>query len=739
MKARMIPSLHHGCRLLLVFLLLSLMSIVYAAPGQVRIDSLNFVNSEISTILKSLADVSGASIVVSPDVKGSITLKLRDVTVDQALQIITNMTGYGYRVTNGVYVVGKTEDGKQATAIAKDYIIVKLQVASPEDVTGALNVAYADVQVKSLPDKRLVLSGEASRLKAAKSFIEEIDQASVEPSTAAQVEMAESTYRVKTVVPWQAKQYIDDLYKGQGLNTSFAPSSRPIGQVPQAAPATNITVTKENVDAKGTGTANAQDVAQPPTLWQSDELILRGPKTVVEQALASLQKIDVSAPVVQKRCGVSKIYATQAIAYLLSQFGSRGLSVMTAPMAYNPTENGSDKSSASQIGTLVTWDKDGKVNVAEPVGDFILIGPKELVDEATTALTKIDVGPGRIERVYTLRFLQVAEVKDKLIELYGKDGLRVTVAPSKRGDTPEVLKNADAKVNEEAKTSESATMARVFDLILSGPDDVVTRAEQLLSTLDTESAQISINSEIVSIDSGSSRQLGIDWPGQISTQFTETQSGDPLRIGRIIRTPVSFTAKIDMLETHNKAKVISKPSTVVQNGREALIHVGDKILYEVLAGYSNGSPVFSTTEVDAGVTLKVLPQMSKDGVITLQITSNVSELVKFNTGASGAQLPQLRETASTTVVQVHDGETLVIGGLKQNGVIVDKKAVPILGELPVLGALFSTKTTTPSDKELLIFVTPHVLRTPETESNVTSTPSPAANAVPTADGKTTEK
>ncbi|HEX2948156.1 MAG TPA: secretin and TonB N-terminal domain-containing protein [Armatimonadota bacterium] len=709
MKARMMFSLNHGIRLVLVALMLSCMSILYATPGQVRIDSLNFVNAEVATVLKSLADVSGANIVASPDVKGAITVKLHDVTVEQALQIIANMTGFSYRLSNGIYMVGKADGNKSTLAMDRNYIIIKLQVASPEDVIGALGVAYADLQVKSLPDKRLILSGEANRLTAAKAFVQEIDQPTAATPATAPVEMAEETYRLKAVIPWQAKQYLEELYKGQGLNVSYAPTSRQLDAVISAP--SDMAAAKEDVDKKA-GSQGAANVAQVATAWQSDQLILRGPKAVVNQALASVQKIDVSAPVAQKRCQVKRIYATQAIAYLLSQFESRGLSIITAPMNYNPgdsTQAGA-KAGINQIGTKVVRDKDGKLNVSEPVGDFILIGQEDVVNDAMAALEKIDVGPERVEHIYTLRFLQVNEAKAKLEELYGKEGLRITVAPMKRGETLNMVTEATATIGDTKQLDTFQSQNRVFEIVLSGPEDVVNRAEQLLQSLDSESPQISISTEIISVDSKESKQLGIDWPGSITTSLNETQSGDPLRIGRIIRDPVSFNVTVNALQTRNKAKIISRPSTVVENGREAVIHVGDKILYEVLSGINNGTPVYSTSNVDAGVTLKVLPQMSKDGIITLQISSNVSDLVKFNTGISGAQLPQLRETANTTVVQVRDGEMLVIGGLTQNTVVVDKKSVPILGDIPLIGTLFSTKTTTPSNTELMIVVTPKLVK-----------------------------
>jgi general secretion pathway protein D len=169
-------------------------------------------------------------------------------------------------------------------------------------------------------------------------------------------------------------------------------------------------------------------------------------------------------------------------------------------------------------------------------------------------------------------------------------------------------------------------------------------------------------------------------------------------------------ATLNLLETQNKAKVISTPRTVVQNGRQATIHVGQQYMYETVAAVPNGVPTYTTQTIDIGVTLQVQPKMSSDGVITLGITSVVSSLLGTTTGADGAQLPQVQETKSATTVQVHDGETLVIGGLKQDATSFTTTGVPFLMHLPLLGPLFQNKQSQPNDQELLILVTPESIK-----------------------------
>lgn len=708
MIARMVAPCAPYTRFLVTMgMVFCLVNALIAAPAKPVGYSFNMYNTEIAVVLQSLAEASGANILVGPDVKGTVTVKLKGVTLTDALDYIATLTNYSYQIVgDNTYIFGKKPEPAATTepiVPEKSYRLVKLQIATQSDITNALSVACPKIAVKPMEGNRLFLSGDPGQLQEAEAVIREID---IVPQALAQ-EMEETSYIVKSLVPWQAKSYVDSLYQGAGLITTFAPSHL-YGNVAFNMP--------NSAAPPSAGTVPATPVAAPTTAdWSSNELILRGPKAIVSQAYESLKKIDVPMAVVEKRVTVQRVYPVQAIKYLLEQFDSRGLIIVTAPLTFAAT--GSGANTDNQIGTQVKRDKDGKLNITGGVGDFFLIGPPEVVESASATLTRIDVGAIRIQRIYTLRFLQIAEVQDRLTTMFGNKGLVVTIAPSKRGDTPDVIRTGEVSVTAATRTDTGNT--RVFDLILDGPEDVVESAMLLLDQLDTESPQISIKTKIVSIDTSEVKSLGIDWPGSIGDVFTEIQPGDQLKFGHIVRNPISINAALNILQTKNKAKLVSEPATVVQNGRQSLIHVGDTIYYETLSGYNNGTPIFTKDTIDAGVTLKVLPQLSRGGVITLEITTNISELVGFTRGISGADLPQLRETSSTNVVQVHDGETLVIGGLKQNGMNKTTTSVPILGSIPLIKNLFSSKTSKPTSQELLIMVTPSVLHSAYEQATTT--------------------
>jgi len=800
---------------MLVTVLLALTVVGFAVPGQYKIGSLNFYNAEITLVLKSLADLSGANIVIGPAVKGAITIRLKDVTVEQALTDITKMAGLVYSVSDGAYFVNTPDALHGEVAADEAHAVITPHYLTPADIISALGVAYRDLQAKELVGRRVVISGTAKRLASAEAFLKEIDVQTggisremtaeqgylvVTLKAVAQSDVntvlgaaykdvtvtalpdrkkvvltgergrvnaakalldeidvpvmsmpgmmdtapgspVEKTYTVKNVVPWQAKKYIENTFQGQGLTVTFAPVGRyletsgpmtlemPVGQSATAPTAGNETKT-------------VAPVANASTQWESRDLILRGAANVVDNALANLAKIDVEVPVVEKRCVVKHIFPSQAIAYAYELYNSRGLVIITAPMTAAKVTNivGSGKdmmasvNGAAQLGTIVRMEK-GKLNVAEPIGDIILRGPEEIVKQALGSVADIDVGPDRVDKVISLRFLLVSDAKKQMEDLYGRDGLQVIIAPGRRGDSPASVTGATAPTSGGAAGgSKPNDPGEVYDLVLRGPDTVVASAVQMITSLDTEPAQISIKAEIVSINSSEMENLGVQWggvsggiptPGTTSTNLSEQQTGDPLQFGRIVRDPLTLNMTLNALETKSKAKVVNRPASVVKNGRTSTIHVGRVTYYETLTGYDQtGKAIFSSNSLNTGITLQVRPLVSPDGVITLEIASDVADDPQFIVGASGAKLPFFDESSSTTVVQVRDNETLVIGGLMQNMQSEVQQNVPVLSRIPLLGHLFSNKETNPHRQELLILVTPHILPTGAVKvPAVVSTPS----------------
>jgi type IV pilus assembly protein PilQ len=166
--------------------------------------------------------------------------------------------------------------------------------------------------------------------------------------------------------------------------------------------------------------------------------------------------------------------------------------------------------------------------------------------------------------------------------------------------------------------------------------------------------------------------------------------------------------ELSAMQTEGRGEIISNPRIVTSNQKEALIRQGDQIGYITVTGGTN-SNVPSVQFKDAILQLKVTPTITADGRVFLNMDVQKDDLAGFvNTGVG--QVPQLSTRQVTTSVLVDDGQTVVIGGVYEFKDQQDLSKVPFLADLPVIGNLFKKRNRTKSKAELLIMVTPRVIR-----------------------------
>jgi type II secretory pathway component GspD/PulD (secretin) len=564
------------------------------------------------------------------------------------------------------------------------YAVVGLKTISAEKALAVLKSNFQDVIATELDAKRLMITGEKSRIDKAQKMLNDIDLAAPEVATE-----VEKTYQLKSLVPAQTKSYLDEMYGKRGLSVMFAP-------VADSSPAGVIQ------------TGNKESG------WQSSTMILRGPSVIVEEAIAHLIKIDIGEVVsknfIEKRYSFKFVVPSQAISYLLERYESKGLVVLAAPAVMGTL--GKPDNSGKFI-SIIKRDVEGSVKVPEGVNDIIMAGPDKLVESAYATLVSIDVSGDVLEKVIDLRYLMASEAKKKLEERFTGQRLRVTLAPARLFSSEAggaAASGGGGASGSGGDATSSGKAAEVTKIVLYGTTAIVEQAATLIKDLDLPQEQVRISMEIISMDSGEIKNLGLAWPASITASTTEMASGDPIGLGRLIRNPIAFNNTLNMLMSKNKAKIISRPSMQIENGKEGKIHVGRTIFYETLASVTQSGPAYATASINAGVDMKVRPRVSSDGNITLEIDSNVTDEPKFITGPSGSQLPDLAQNSSITTVTVKDGETQIIAGLIKNSDIETESGIPFLNNLPLVGWLFKSKSKSPTKQELLILVTPRIVR-----------------------------
>ena len=173
---------------------------------------------------------------------------------------------------------------------------------------------------------------------------------------------------------------------------------------------------------------------------------------------------------------------------------------------------------------------------------------------------------------------------------------------------------------------------------------------------------------------------------------------------------------IDAQKRDGLVKVLAEPTIMAISGQEASFLAGGKIFIPVSQTQSNGIPTITLEEKEFGVAVKFTPTVLEGGRINLKVAPEVSDLNKEGVGitATGisttAILPSFTTRRATTTVQLYNGQSFAIGGLIKNNVTTNVKAFPMLGEIPVLGALFRSSEFQTDRSELVFIITPHLVK-----------------------------
>ncbi|MGQ9729875.1 MAG: type II secretion system protein GspD [Candidatus Zipacnadales bacterium] len=193
------------------------------------------------------------------------------------------------------------------------------------------------------------------------------------------------------------------------------------------------------------------------------------------------------------------------------------------------------------------------------------------------------------------------------------------------------------------------------------------------------------------------------WQAENNTE--ENAASQWILVGR---KPHDFEGRLNALVNQGRADVKARPRMVTLNGREARIFVGTERF--ILVRYVRYGNIQETIQgVNVGVTLNISAWTGGNDEITMTVTSEVSNIQELDPQTG---LPLLSQRNASTTVRARNGETIVLGGLLQRQNYTTKRKIPVLGDLPILGALFRSTDVTQTESELVILITPTIL-TPE--------------------------
>ncbi|HHT9035345.1 TPA: type II and III secretion system protein family protein, partial [Burkholderia cenocepacia] len=177
-----------------------------------------------------------------------------------------------------------------------------------------------------------------------------------------------------------------------------------------------------------------------------------------------------------------------------------------------------------------------------------------------------------------------------------------------------------------------------------------------------------------------------------------------------------FSIAADAQNTDNLVKILAEPNLVTISGQEATFLAGGKIFIPIPQSSGNGTSSITLQEEEFGVALKFTPTVLANGRISLKVAPEVSELSQTGVTLSATNiggtsiLPLITTRRASTTVQMSDGESFAIGGLIKDNATGALKAIPGVGEVPVLGALFRSTSFQQDRTELIFLITPHLVK-----------------------------
>jgi general secretion pathway protein D len=366
----------------------------------------------------------------------------------------------------------------------------------------------------------------------------------------------------------------------------------------------------------------------------------------------------------------------------------------------------------------------------------------------------------------TIRVRELVNLMDKEIPK-GTGLIRVYYLQNARAeDTAKVLtslqqqtKAPDGKPVTLSKSVQIVADKATNSLIITAETADYLIIEDVVKKLDISRSMVYLEALIMEVNAAKNFKLGVEWQGANSVTYDGKTgayiggvSGDKgsysiaqgllagkglpsglslgvigqmINVATVGGTVISFpnlAAFIQAYQSDSDIRILSTPQLLTLDNEEAEITVGKNVPYVTRQDTTVGSTTnYSNFEYkDVGVTLKVTPQINREGFVRLKLDQSVTKIVTQTAESQGTSIlapTTLKRTAKTTVT-VRSGDTVVIGGMIEDNADTGTYKVPLLGDIPLLGWLFKSKSSSAERNNLFIFITPHIILKPEDAKNI---------------------
>ncbi|HAT1924159.1 TPA: GspD family T2SS secretin variant LspD [Legionella pneumophila] len=312
------------------------------------------------------------------------------------------------------------------------------------------------------------------------------------------------------------------------------------------------------------------------------------------------------------------------------------------------------------------------------------------------------------------------------------DGQSSSLSSTSTSSAPMNASGATANTTSASTQNEGSTKPTVQiigepntnSIILNAPASIIRILKTVISQLDIKPAQLLIEALVAEVDEKDVNNLGIEWG-------SNQQTGNPkdFRPGFAIinsKTRIDdFQAQIYALAREQRANILSTPSVVVLDNRQAKILIGKQVSVATTSypnnagGTTTASPFTTFDRVNVALHLYVRPQITRGQGIQLQIDQGNDTLDPATAATDNTTTPTFNISSIVTSVHVESGDIVVLGGLIQDSIGNDNNKLPILGDIPGIGRLFQRNIRNRDKRVLMVFIKPIILRNERDNLHVT--------------------
>ncbi len=247
---------------------------------------------------------------------------------------------------------------------------------------------------------------------------------------------------------------------------------------------------------------------------------------------------------------------------------------------------------------------------------------------------------------------------------------------------------------------------------------VINEIERIVKAVDFPNIQVLLEVRLIEVSVDAMNRLGVDWAGLSPIQSIINNSPASLTSDLSsgwMRGQMTFRAALDLLIQNGNARLLMNSKLTTTNNREANLHIGEKIPYTIQTyNFAQGGTAGANMQVqheEVGVKLKMMPHVNEDAEITLNLEPEVSSITGFK--GPNSDLPLVKVRKISTTVRVPDGQTIFLAGLLQEEETKETHKFPVLGQIPLIGPLFTHQVNTKRKTNLIIEIKPRIIRHPE--------------------------